>query len=131
MVCFRNVADVNTAVADKYTEKYIRAGFNNPKIEIGGKNVFTREWRFASDDNEILVTARRYRADQDLGLWTFRYGPGGYVESRALSHVFHDDGGETIQPTIFHPEYDPGDWEGAISGYIWGGLLYSGKIKDC
>jgi hypothetical protein len=47
----------------------------------------TSDIKEATDDNPIIVTVRRYKRPNNLGLWTFRYGT---VEASAESHAYRD-----------------------------------------
>ena len=58
-----------------------------------------------TDKNYITVTVDRHKANNDLGLWTFRYpGNGRNIQSTAVSHVFRDNPAHpeliTIEPIL-------------------------------
>lgn len=70
-------------------------------------NAFPMGIKFLDDDvpaqttdNPILVRVTRYRRDNDLGLWKFRYGKDIYggVSARAASHAFPENSDVDIKP---------------------------------
>lgn len=48
-----------------------------------------------TDGNPVTVIVSRYKRNEDLGLWNFRYG---IVESQSSSHVYREAGDEDIKP---------------------------------
>lgn len=60
----------------------------------------TMDMKQNTDDNPILVTVRRYKRDQDLGLWKFRYKTTSNkpISAQAGAVAFRERGVETIEP---------------------------------
>ncbi|TRZ95616.1 hypothetical protein D4R78_03050 [bacterium] len=66
---------------------------------IIGVSTATGDMKLISDNFPMKVTVTRYRKENNLGLWNFRYGA---VTSRAMGHAFVVDtvnGSSTIEPT--------------------------------
>lgn len=81
---------------------------------IGGLTMDHQQW---IDDRPIWVTVKRYKKDNDLGIWRFRYGA---VQAQAFGRAFREDATKTIEPALFNTV-----WNNILSvlsggGWDWG-----------
>ena len=55
-----------------------------------------------TDNNPITVTVKRYKRNNNLGLWNFRYG---VVQATAKSHLYRE-GDQNITPVLWYDLWD-------------------------
>lgn len=68
-----------------------------------------------TDNNPIIVKVKRYKKENNLGLWRFKYGE---ISATAVARAFRENGYEDIKPAVL-----PSKLQGGICAWFGAGIF--------